>query len=134
MVVSEAARNLAYAELVAGLLDVRDTAAEAEFDATLAAAEAAGRIDSQTARALRWWQRETVRNVVSHAQVVLPPTLLALEQSLRESHQRVESPPDVTVDDPDDAVEEPADEPPRQPTDLMARRLLVAGLTPLRDP
>jgi hypothetical protein len=78
---SRRSREVAYADLVAGLLDVRTDPATERFDAELAAAEDAGRIDPQTAKVLRWWQRETLRAVVEHAQAVFPPTLLALEQS-----------------------------------------------------
>ena len=138
--VTQAARSSAYAELITGLLDVRDTSSEMQFDAALAEAESADRIDSDTARLLRWWQRETVRAVVDHAQLVLPATLLALEDSFREAHQRTTPPIDQPVSPPaaapaTEAAAEPEwtqDQPP--PTDLSARRLLVAGLTPLRDP
>jgi hypothetical protein len=139
-VVTEAARSSAYAELITGLLEVRDTSSEMQFDAALAAAESADRIDSDTARLLRWWQRETVRAVVDHAQLVLPATLLALEDSFREAHQRTAPPIDQPISPTSaapttEAAAEPEwadDHPP--PTDLSARRLLVAGLTPLRDP
>ncbi len=138
--VTQAARSSAYAELITGLLDVRDNSSETQFDAALAAAESADRIDSDTARLLRWWQRETVRAVVDHAQLVLPATLLALEDSFRQAHQQTTPPIDQPVPPPaaepeTDAAAEPEwaeDAPP--PTDLSARRLLVAGLTPLRDP
>lgn len=136
----QAARSSAYAELITGLLDVRDNSSEMQFDAALAAAESADRIDSETARLLRWWQRETVRAVVDHAQLVLPATLLALEDSFREAHQRTAPQIDQPISTPDaapasEAAAEPgwAEDPP-PPTDLSARRLLVAGLTPLRDP
>ena len=148
---AEAARGSAYAELVAGLLDVRSGAPEAEFDAVLATAEAAGRIDAATARALRWCQRESVRGVVEHAQAVLPATLLALEQALASANAgaganagasanagagatAATSDEIVDHDEPDDHddLAEPDDHAP--PVDLTARRLLVAGLTPLRDP
>lgn len=74
-------REAALSDLVAGLLDARSDPATDRFDAELAAAEDDGRVDAQTAKVLRWWQREALRAVVEHARVVLPPTLLALEQS-----------------------------------------------------
>lgn len=143
------ARESAYAELVAGLLDVRDDVATARFDAELAAAEAEGRIDTATARTLRWWQRAAVRGVVDHARTALPPVLAALDRA----H-------DLAVDEEADAgralddafaatppepaaghgpvteVRVPAEAP--AAVDLAApesaRRLLVAGLTPLPPP
>ncbi|MEO8330049.1 MAG: hypothetical protein ABI586_08600 [Candidatus Nanopelagicales bacterium] len=136
-VVMQGARHSAYAELIAGLLDVRDTTCEAEFDAALAAAERDHRIDADTARLLRWWQRESVRAIVDHAQSVLPATLMALEASVRDGRERIFNPSsDALVDDPTEEAggEAEWEEQPLPPTDLSARRLLVAGLTPLRDP
>jgi hypothetical protein len=76
---SRRARETAYGELVAGLLDVRHDPATERFDAELAAAEQDGRVDLQTAKVLRWWQREALRSLVEHARQVVPPTLMALE-------------------------------------------------------
>lgn len=149
--VSDATRLSAYAELVVGLLDVRDDAAGRRFDAELAAAESTGRIDADTARAIRWWQRETVRGLVAHAQTVLPPTLLAIEHSYRDSqgHEADETIAKNLVQSQsatgysDDSADLPPEELPEDlpevevtdpPIDLTARRLLVAGLMPLRDP
>src|SRR5436309_9249318 len=87
---SRRSRESAYADLVAGLLDVRTDLATDRFDAELSAAEDDGRIDPQTAKVLRWWQRETLRALVEHARVVVPPTLLALEQSAAGAGQEVE--------------------------------------------
>jgi len=139
-VVSQTARHSAYAELIAGLLDIRDDAAERRFDEELAAAESAGAIDADTVRTIRWCQRETVRAVVAHAQTVLPPTLIAIENSYRDSAGAQEATATATtpIDFPDrlpDAADfEPDDDAADPPTDLTARRLLVAGLMPLRDP
>jgi hypothetical protein len=168
------ARGGAYAELVVGLIDARERGAEERFDTELSAAEAAGRIDPLTARTLRWWQRESVRAVVAHAEHVLPSTLHALESSAAELRERTQAqrtptvqpqPATVAMELDEDFFDEGAadddlvdDEPtdtdteqpqhqvllaplaaasgdiPPPPTDLTARRLLVAGLTPLRDP
>ncbi|TAK70782.1 MAG: hypothetical protein EPO13_02710 [Actinomycetota bacterium] len=68
-----------YADLVLAVLDARQDAASARFDAVLAEAEAAGRVDATTARHLRWWQRASVRAVVEHAAATLPGTLTALD-------------------------------------------------------
>ena len=148
-------REAAYAELVVGLIDARDRAAEERFDAELDAAEVAGRVDSETARTLRWWQRESLRAVVSQAEMVVPPTLAALEAAAHELRERTHAQPtnadshedsyeldlrdgelpddEQDEDDYDDEAPQPRHAMP-PPTDLTARRLLVAGLTHLRDP
>lgn len=151
------ARGSAYAELIVGLIDARDRAAEERFDEELAAAEAAGRIDPQTARTLRWWQRESVRAVVTQAEQVVPTTLQALEIAAEELRDRTAAQREPTVlgeslDQLDPTMDseyqhlpedtEPDEAPlaavsgdtPPPPADLTARRLLVAGLTPLRAP
>lgn len=154
----QSARESAYAELVAGLIDVREDVATARFDAELAHAEADGRIDAATARALRWWQRAAVRAVVDHARTALPPVLAALDRAhdvaaeeLAEAERALddamalalptgpEEPVVPVPPAPQPAVEgHPPDEEP-SPTpgphpDLTSRRLLVAGLTPLPPP
>lgn len=144
---SDSTRLTAYAEMVAGLLDTRDPGAEERFDEVLADAEVAGLIDPDTARALRWWQRETVRGLVAHAQAVLPPTLLAVECAHHDARDRMapsdwQSPMTADISDArEEDVEATApqddvtlEDEPAPPADLTARRLLVAGLTPLRDP
>jgi hypothetical protein len=68
-------RSAAYADLLQALLAVRSDPATARFDAELAQAEAEGRIDGPTARALRWWQRETLRGLADHLSDVLPEVL-----------------------------------------------------------
>jgi hypothetical protein len=144
---SQRSREAAYADLVAGLLDLRSDPATARFDAELAAAEEDGRIDPQTAKVLRWWQRESLRSMVEHASTVVPPTMLALEQSAtgseREAEVSAQSWARAAGDDLGGAVRAAAagsegvesDEPPvPPPTDLSEhrRRLLVAGLTRVR--
>jgi hypothetical protein len=84
-------REAALSDLVAGLLDARLDPATDRFDAELAAAEEDGRIDTQTAKVLRWWQREAQRAVVEHARIVLPPTLLALEQAAAGADREAEA-------------------------------------------
>jgi len=80
-VASNRSRETAYGDVIAGLLDVRVDPASQRFDAEIAAAEEEGRIDPQTAKVLRWWQRESIRGLVEHARTVVPATLVALEQS-----------------------------------------------------
>jgi hypothetical protein len=141
---SRRSREGAYADLVAGLLDVRNDPATDRFDAELTAAEDEGRIDPQTAKVLRWWQRESLRTFVEHARVVVPPTLLALEQSVSGADREVEvsarswarAVGDDAVPDTNStasAADEEAAVPP--PADLSEhrRRLLVAGLTRVRE-
>jgi hypothetical protein len=152
---SRRSRESAYADLVAGLLDVRADPATDRFDAELAAAEEDGRIDPQTAKVLRWWQREALRALVDHARTVVPPTMLAIEQAAggagREAEEASQSWARAAGDDlgartattttglagaPVGAPSRPAapaeqERPVTPPTDLAEhrRRLLVAGLT-----
>jgi hypothetical protein len=153
------ARESAYAELVAGLLDARDDVATARFDTELAAAQNSGHIDAATARALRWWQRASVRAVVDHARGALPPVLAALDQAqaaavddladaaraLDDAMESAFPSPRVVLPepasagiidndltDPDDDLASGHSEPEAPlPAEGPARRLLVAGLTPL---
>ena len=144
---SQRSREAAYADLVSGLLDLRTDPATERFDAELATAEDEGRIDPQTAKVLRWWQRESLRTMVEHASTVLPPTMLALEKSASGSEREVEvsaqswaraagnDGASARDDDDDDEADENDNEPPAPPpTDLTEhrRRLLVAGLTRVR--
>lgn len=151
---SENARLAAYADLVAALLDIRPNLASAQFDAEISAAQVDGRIDDDTARRLRWWQRESVREVVDHAQAVLPTTLIALADSFdsallaanpvdtytampldaSEPLTMPDGPLGVPAESVTQASETEIDEDLPPPADLGARRLLVAGLTPLRQP
>jgi hypothetical protein len=64
-----------YTALVAALLGVRTDYASTRFDAEVAAALAANRLDVATARTLRWWQRASVREVEGYANSVLPAVL-----------------------------------------------------------
>jgi hypothetical protein len=64
-----------YTALVAALLGVRADYASSRFDAEIAAALAANRLDVATARTLRWWQRASVREVEGYANSVLPVVL-----------------------------------------------------------
>jgi hypothetical protein len=155
--VGQPARESAYAELVAGLLDARDDVATARFDAELATAEAEGRIDTATARTLRWWQRAAVRGVVDHARTAVPAVLAALDRAhdsavdeadaaaraFDDAFAAASPEPDLPASPPRSVeavgpVETPGSGEPRTAVDLTepvgARRLLVAGLTPLPPP
>jgi hypothetical protein len=127
----------AYAEAVAALLDATPRDALERFDIELAAAVGAG-LDEETARLLRWWQRESVRAVRDHAAAVIPGVISGL---LAAQGPR-----------PDGAFRDAGDASPRsRPTSLepglqqaeptvvtgsaaeTRRRTLVAGLLALPD-
>jgi hypothetical protein len=158
-VTSQRSREAAYADLVAGLLDLRSDPATERFDAELVSAEDDGRVDAQTAKVLRWWQRESLRTLVEHASTVVPPTMLALETAAGGSQREVESSAQswarasadestgsasstpsasadstVTADTNTDTNTDTDDAEVPPPTDLSEhrRRLLVAGLTRVR--
>jgi hypothetical protein len=73
--VADTGRSAAYADLLQALIAVRSDPATARFDVELARAEADGRLDGPTARALRWWQRETLRGLTEHLAEILPDVL-----------------------------------------------------------
>lgn len=128
---TEAGRLAAYADLVAALLDLRDPGPTAAFDAAVDAAVADRSLTAEQARHLRWLQRETVRQVVEHAQGVLPTTLVALE-----AEQAIDTSdlPDAVPADDSPARSAADDQVAPAPSgDLQARRLLVAGLRTLPD-
>lgn len=144
---SKQSREQAYGDLIAGLLDVRVDPASERFDAEIAAAEQEGRIDPQTAKVLRWWQREAIRGLVEHARTVVPATLVALEQSAtgagseteasarswaravgddEGSHSLPSAPTEDSLVDLTAQIPKPAD------LAQHRQRLLVAGLTRVR--
>jgi hypothetical protein len=88
---TEGSRQVAYADIVGGLLDARLDPATRCFDAELATALAAGTVTAEAARTLRFWQRASVRGLVEHARFVLPPALAALDGSWQESQQTMEA-------------------------------------------
>lgn len=130
---ASATRRTALADLVAGLLEARRDIAGDRFDAELAALERAGDVSPEAARLLRYWQRASVRAVVDHARLVLPPALTALDEADQEASRAVE---DDAASWQRAAAEASASSsrtslPTGQPTSLEdhRRRLLVAGLT-----
>lgn len=76
---TDSGRDTAYAALVDALIALRRDPATERFDEYLAYAQETGRIDSPTARALRWWQRQSVRGVGDHLDGILPALLVQLE-------------------------------------------------------
>jgi hypothetical protein len=140
--VGRQSREKAHADVVGGLLDARNDLATERFDAELAAAEAGGRVDPQTARVLKWWQRESMRALVEHARTVVPPALTALEDAASEAERGVQTAArswgraSGDLDGELDArpAQVAADGTFVPPADLSAhrRRLLIAGLTTVR--
>jgi len=88
---TEDAGRSAYADLVGGLLDARTDPATERFDAELAVFVTNGTVTPEAARTLRFWQRASLRNLVDHARVVLPPALAALEAARTQSTQTVDA-------------------------------------------
>lgn len=78
-----------YAAVVAALIDVRPDEATARFDEELAKALAGRRIDDETARTLRWWQRASVRAAETYAATVLPRVLEIRDEA--EAHAKAEA-------------------------------------------
>ena len=76
-------------DLVAGLIDARDTPAADRFDAELEAAVEAGEITLEAARRLRLWQRASVSELADHIRAVLPTALSALADARDEAQRRV---------------------------------------------
>ena len=85
-----AARALAIAQALEALFAARHDDATARFDAELTAAIADGRIDDETARTLRWWQRESVRGARSYLADLLPGVLHADDAAQRRSRAQVD--------------------------------------------
>jgi len=70
-----------YAAVVEALLGVRTDYASARYGAAVDAALAAHRIDLDTARELRWWQRASVQAAQEYAATLVPQVLAACEQA-----------------------------------------------------
>ncbi len=121
------AREQAYANLVSALLDARDDPATARFDEELARGVDAGMVSADAARALRFWQRATLKALVDHARSVLPPALTALDASRAGAHDVVGA-VGGSPGDPHQIPSSPAAQPPSS-LDERRRRFLVAGLT-----
>jgi hypothetical protein len=129
-----------YADVVAALVAARQAPAVARFDAEIAAALATGAIDADLARALRWWQRESVREVTAHVVAVVPAVLAALaasasdastaftvaDEAWRAAAPNASAAPAGASDRPRPAGSVPPRRPAAGPS---RRRLVVAGLT-----
>lgn len=77
-------------DLVAGLIDARDTPASDRFDAELEAAVEAGELTLDAARRLRMWQRASVSELADHIRAVLPTALAALADARDAANRRVQ--------------------------------------------
>ena len=77
-------------DLVAGLIDARETPASDRFDQELEAAVQAGQITPDAARRLRLWQRASVSELADHIRQVLPTALSALADARDEAQRRVQ--------------------------------------------
>lgn len=78
-------RQRAYSDLLTGLIDLGPTTASDRFDDLLTQARAAGQISDDTARVLRWWQREALRAQADHVLTTAPTLLAALDQASGEA-------------------------------------------------
>lgn len=141
------ARQAALTDLIGGVLESRRDTAGARFDAELDALQAQGEVSAEAARLLRYWQRASVRAVVEHARLVLPPTLAALAEADEEAERTVEDDSQswsrTLAESAADSAETGGPPMPRptrtagnpagsrSPTSLEEhrRRLLIAGLT-----
>ena len=131
-------RATAYADLLAALLATRADPATARFDAEIAAAEAAGTLSGETARALRWWQRESLRGHADHDVEVVPAVLVTLGTAEQEAAESVRSSAEswavATASTSTHHVDVRTPAPTRTAdSGAPATRLLVAGLTVLSD-
>jgi hypothetical protein len=79
---SSGGRAAAYAELIAAVLDLRSSMPTRTFDQTVTQAVADGRLSAELGRELRWLQRQSLHELVDHAERVLPATIVALEDTL----------------------------------------------------
>jgi len=79
--VTDSGREASFAALVDALIALRRDPATERFDEYLDAAEATARIDEHSARALRWWQRQSLRGLADHIEEILPDLLVRLEQA-----------------------------------------------------
>lgn len=151
-------RAAAYADLVAAVLDLRSSVTTRTFDHVVSEAVEGGRLAPDLARELKWLQRQSLLDLVDHAERVLPTTIVALEGVAEPDEDDASSEvspgdevaaPDVAVPDstspPDPpptphAASAPAPPPTSAPpedspasVDLTSRRLLVAGLRTIED-
>ena len=137
---SAVGRERVYSDLVSGLLDARTDPATGRFDAQLDELVSSGAVTEQAARALRFWQRASLRALVDHTMAVLPTALGALDAARAEAEANVLR---IDLTRLDERVDEVGDTPDvTSPTPASAaarlganrRRQLVAELVDLSPP
>jgi hypothetical protein len=125
----------ALTDVVLALFDARPTPALERFDAEVAAAVAAGKLDTEAARTLRWWQRESDRGVRDYLAAVLPGVLDSLESATLDAAGGVRAAADAwrRAGSVDRAADLAA--PPVEPIDMAhrRRRQVVAAMVPFTD-
>ena len=130
-------------DLVAGLIDARETPASDRFDQELEAAERSGQVTPDAARRLRLWQRASVSELADHIRQVLPTALSALADARDEAQRRVQERESAslataadTSSDPGDTPEPASGAPTDDPSSLEGRpaRMMVADLVVTRTP
>jgi hypothetical protein len=122
----------ALTDIVLALLDARPSAAQERFDSELAAAVTAGKLDGDTARTLRWWQRESDRGVRDYLAAVLPGVFGTLESATADAAGGVRAAADAwqRAGRTDEPRAQPA-----KPIDITShrRRQVVAAMVPFTE-
>jgi hypothetical protein len=86
-----AERSAAYAEFLAGLVDLRQDVATERFDAAIAALEATGGLERGEAGRLRYWQRESLRTQADQLISTAAASLAALDRARADATAAVAS-------------------------------------------
>ncbi len=86
-----AERSAAYAEFLAGLVDLRQDVATERFDAAIAALEANGGLERGEAGRLRYWQRESLRTQADQLISTAAASLAALDRARADAASAVAS-------------------------------------------
>jgi hypothetical protein len=135
-------------DLVAGLIDARETPASDRFDEELAAGVERGEITPDAARRLKLWQRAAVSELADHIRAVLPAARDEATRRVKEREDAAEAAavvaepaipahPDAPAPvKPHDTPEPASDTTPPAPSSLETRppRQLVADLVVTRTP
>jgi hypothetical protein len=82
-----AGRRSAYAEVLAGLRDLADDGATQRFDRVVDDLLAQGQLTDDAATALRYWQRESLRNQADHLVTTASTALEALDLARQQTHE-----------------------------------------------
>jgi hypothetical protein len=84
-------RRAIYADVLAGLRDLAADAPVGRFDALVDELLAAGRLTDDEAAALRFWQRESLRNQADHLVTTASATLSALDEARDATESAIEA-------------------------------------------